>query len=50
MYVINYISHEWPHDKYEIIDNYSDPFYGYILVIINKKTYESYSHAKSARK
>ena len=49
IHVVNYKKTNWSSDIYEIIDNYNDPIYGDIIVLINKETYEPYSHAKSAR-
>ena len=46
----------WPFNKikrsadiYKIINKHFDPIYGNITVLINKETYEPYSHMKSAR-
>ena len=35
---------------YQVIDNYTHPIHGDITVLINKKTYQPYSFAKSALK
>ena len=50
IHVVNYDETKWSSDIYEIIDKHIDPIYGNITVLINKETYEPYSHAKSALK
>ena len=50
IHVVKYNGSHWPSDIYEIIDKHIDPIYGNITVLINKETYEPYSHAKSALK
>ena len=49
IHVVKYDEAKWSSDIYEIIDKYSDPIYGDIIVLINKETYEPFSHTKSAR-
>ena len=49
LHVINYHEDEWPSEIYKIIDNYVDPIYDNIVVLINRKSYEPYSFAKSAK-
>ena len=48
--VVNYKEHEWSSEIYEIQDKYIHPKHGSIIVLINKKTYQPCSFAKSARK
>ena len=50
IHVVNYDKKKWSSDIYEVIDKHIDPIYGDITVLINKETYEPYSHAKSALK
>ena len=50
IYVINYDETKWSSDIYEIINKHFDPIYGDITVLINKESYEPYSHAKFALK
>ena len=50
IHVVKYNETNWTSDIYEIINKYIDPIYGDITVLINKKSYEPYSHAKSALK
>ena len=48
--VVDYKEHQWSLKIYEIQDKYMHPIYGSITVLINKKTYQPYSFAKSALK
>ena len=41
---------QWPLELYEMIDTYFHSFCGDITVLIDKKTYQPYSFAKSALK
>ena len=50
IHVVKYKEKKWSSDIYEIIDKHIDPIYGDITVLINKETYEPYSHAKSTLK
>ena len=50
IHVFNYRENKWSSDIYEIQYTYKHPKYGPITVLINKKTYQSYSSAKSALK
>ena len=50
IHVRNYIKNRWPVESYEVIDKYKHPIYGNIIVLINKKTYQPYSSAKSTLK
>ena len=50
IHVIKYVEHGWPQNIYVIQDKYMHPNYGYIVVLINKETYQPYSSAKSALK
>ena len=50
IHVVNYRENEWPPEIYEIQDKYIHPFHGSITILINKKTYQPYSSAKSALK
>ena len=40
----------WNLEMYEVIDNYKHPIHNNITVLINKKSYQSYSSAKSTLK
>ena len=50
IHVVDYCKSRWSSNIYEIINEGIDPFYGDITVLINKETYQPYSHAKSALK
>ena len=50
IHVVGYEENEWSSEIYEIHDKYVHPIHGSIVVLINKKTYEPYSSAKSACK
>ena len=50
IHVKYYTDSEWSSKVYDIIDKYVHSIYGEITVLINKKTYEPYSCAKSAIK
>ena len=50
IHVIHYEESEWSSNIYEIHNKYSHQFYGFITILINKETYQSYSFAKSALK
>ena len=50
IHVIYYKEKDWSSEIYDIIDEYIHPMYGNIIVLINKETYQLYSHAKSAFK
>ena len=45
-----YDKKQWSLELYEVINNYIHPIYDNITVLINKKTYQPYSPAKSALK
>ena len=49
-HVLYYNETHWSSEIYEVIDNYTHPNYGDITVLINKKSYQPYSSAKSALK
>ena len=50
IHVINCGKNKFSLNIYEIHDKYIHPNYGYITVLINEKTYQPYSSAKSALK
>ena len=50
IHVVDYKENEWSPDIFEIQDEYMHPIYGPITLLINKKTYQSYSFVKSALK
>ena len=50
IHVVRYRIRDWPSDIYEIQDKYRHPIHGPITVLINKKSYQPYSSAKSALK
>ena len=49
-HVVDHCDNNWPSDIYDEIDDYVDPKYGDIVVLFNRKTYQSHSHNKSALK
>ena len=49
-HVINYEETNWSSKLYKVIDKYVHLIYGKIIIIINKETFQPYSHAKSAIK
>ena len=50
IHVFHYDETKWSPDIYEIQDKYKHPIYSPMTILINKKTYEPYSHNKSALK
>ena len=50
IHVTEYMEHLWPSKIYEIQDKYMHQYRGSIVVLINKKSYQPYSSAKSALK
>ena len=50
IHVVNYKERKWSPEIYEIQDKYTHPIHGSIAILINKKTYQPYSFAKSALK
>ena len=50
IHVSHYRENDWSSEIYDVIDKYTHPLYGNIIVLINKDTYEPYSLVKSARK
>ena len=50
IHVHKYEKNQWSLKIYVVIDNYTHPFRGDIIVLINKKSYQPYSSAKSALK
>ena len=50
IHVAKYRENEWPSDIYDIQKKYTHSSYGPTTILINKKTYQSYSSTKSALK
>ena len=50
IYVRNYGKINWPLKLYQVINNYMHPIHGDITILIDKKSYQPYSSAKSALK
>ena len=50
IHVLKYKENDWSPNIYEFQDKYKDPIHGHVTILINKKTYQPYSSAKSALK
>ena len=50
IHVVGYDERGWSPKIYDVIDKYQHPYHGKINILVNKKTYQPYSYAKSARK
>ena len=50
IHVFGYKENDWSSEIYELHDKYIHPIYGSITMLINKKTYQPYSSAKSILK
>ena len=50
IHAANYNEKKWAPEIYDVIDKYTHPSEGEIIVLINKETYQPYSRDKSALK